>query len=84
MKRVRVAPGKVVVVSTAIVEKAARVFSSGAFMTRDQVHAAGGFEPRSVGAAMLGASAVTPMPVSRKGSATRVANQQVGDGPNES
>ena len=37
MKRVRVSPGKFVTVSTEVAEKAARVFSSGAAFTREQV-----------------------------------------------
>ncbi len=45
MKRVRVAPGKFVVVSQGMAEKAARVFATGAF-TRDQVREMAAAEPK--------------------------------------
>lgn len=54
MKRVRVSPGKFVVVSTAMADKAARIFASGAF-TRDQIRDAAAAEPhRPSSRVMLG------------------------------
>lgn len=53
MKRVRVAPGKFVVVSQGMADKAARVFASGAF-TRDQVREMATAEPKSASGVFLG------------------------------
>lgn len=54
MKRVKVSPGKFVTVSTAIAEKAARVFASGAF-TATQVRDMAAAEPKlTTGGVMLG------------------------------
>ena len=53
MKRVRVAPGKFVVVSQGMADKAARVFASGAF-TRDQVREMAVAEPKGASGVFLG------------------------------
>jgi hypothetical protein len=53
MKRVRVAPGKFVVVSQGMAEKAARVFATGAF-TRDQVREMAAAEPKGASGVFLG------------------------------
>lgn len=53
MKRVRVAPGKFVVVSQGMADKAARVFASGAF-TRDQVREMAAAEPKGASGVFLG------------------------------
>lgn len=53
MKRVRVAPGKFVVVSQGMADKAARVFASGAF-TRDQVREMATAEPKGASGVFLG------------------------------
>lgn len=55
MKRVRVAPGKFVVVSQGMADKAARVFASGAF-TQDQVRDMAAAEPKSASGVFLGKS----------------------------
>lgn len=60
MKRVKVAPGKFVIVSQALADKAERVFASGAF-TREQVRAAA--EPPRASLVMLGRRS----PARRKG-----------------
>jgi len=52
MKRIRVAPGKFVTISTELAEKAARVFATGP--TRDQVRAIQASEPRSAKGLMVG------------------------------
>lgn len=52
MKRVRVSPGKFVTVSTAMAEKAARVFASGAF-TPTQVRDMAAAEPKLTGGGLL-------------------------------
>ncbi|MDR7270120.1 hypothetical protein J2X20_002778 [Pelomonas saccharophila] len=54
MKRVRVAPGKFVSVSTELWEKAARVFATG--LTRDQVRDLKASEPRSTKGLMVGSA----------------------------
>ena len=59
MKRIKVAPGKFVIVSQALADKAERVFASGAF-TREQVRAA---EPPRASLVMLGRRS----PARRKG-----------------
>ncbi|HQC95016.1 MAG TPA: hypothetical protein PK306_04845 [Aquabacterium sp.] len=53
MKRVRVSPGKFVVVSQGMADKAARVFASGAF-TRDQVREMASAEPKGASGVFLG------------------------------
>lgn len=53
MKRVRVSAGKFVTVPTALVDKAERVFASGAF-TVTQVRNMAATEPKSTGGVMLG------------------------------
>lgn len=53
MKRVRVAPGKFVVVSQEMAEKAARVFATGAF-TRDQMREMAAAEPKGASGVFLG------------------------------
>lgn len=54
MKRVKVSPGKFVTVSTAIAQKAARVFASGA-LTATQVRDMAASEPKlATGGVMLG------------------------------
>ena len=53
MKRVRVAPGKCVVVSDGMADKAARVFASGAF-TREQVREMAAAEPKGASGVFLG------------------------------
>ncbi len=53
MKRVRVAPGRFVVVSQGMADKAARVFASGAF-TRDQVREMAAVEPKGASGVFLG------------------------------
>lgn len=55
MKRVRVSPGKFVVVSQGMADKAARVFASGAF-TRDQVREMASAEPKGASGVFLGKS----------------------------
>lgn len=55
MKRVRVSPGKFVVVSTALADKAARVFASGAF-TREQVRELAAAKPKRASGVLLGKS----------------------------
>ena len=52
MKRIRVAPGKFVTISTQLAEKAADVFATG--LTRDQVLDLMATEPRLVVGAMAG------------------------------
>lgn len=54
MKRVRVAPGKFVTVSTELLEKAARVFGTG--LTRDQVRDLQASEPRRARGLMAGSA----------------------------
>lgn len=75
MKRVRVSPGKFVVVSQAMVDKAARVFASGAF-TRDQVREMAAAEPKRANGVMLGKStgkhvANKPLPATSGGRVAR-------------
>ena len=55
MKRVKVSPGKFVVVSTAMAEKAVRVFATGA-LTRDQVRTMAASEPTRAGLLIGGPS----------------------------
>lgn len=52
MKRVRIAPGKFVVISTELAEKAARVFGTG--LTRDQVRDLKATETEGVPGLMVG------------------------------
>ena len=52
MKRIRVAPGKFVTISTELAEKAARVFATG--LTRDQVQQLKASEPKHVTGPMAG------------------------------
>lgn len=52
MKRIRVAPGKFVTVSTALAEKAARVFGSG--LTREDAAALSATEPKGTAGLMAG------------------------------
>lgn len=84
MKRIRVSPGKFVVVSQAMVDKAARVFASGAF-TRDQVREMAAAEPKRASGVMLGKStgkqaATKPLPtrsgsrVARESSTSRIVS----------
>lgn len=54
MKRVRVAPGKFVAISTELSEKAARVFATG--LTRDQVRDLKASEPRRATGLMVGSA----------------------------
>ncbi|MFT7773408.1 hypothetical protein [Roseateles sp.] len=54
MKRVRVAPGKFVVISAQLAEKAARVFGTG--LTRDQVNSLKASEPRQATGLIIGSS----------------------------
>lgn len=54
MKRVRVAPGKFVTISTELSEKAARVFATG--LTRDQVRDLVASEPRRATGLMVGSA----------------------------
>lgn len=54
MKRIRVAPGKFVTISTELAEKAARVFATGP--TRDQVRAIQTSEPRRAKGLMVGSA----------------------------
>lgn len=61
MKRVRVAPGKHVVVSAELAEKAARVGSAG--LTLDQVRDLAAAEPAQATGVMLGG--IKPLPLSR-------------------
>jgi hypothetical protein len=75
MKRVRVSPGKFVFVSQAIVDKAARVFASGAF-TREQVLELAAAEPKRANGVMLGKStgkhvANKPLPTKSGGGVAR-------------
>jgi hypothetical protein len=55
MKRVRVSPGKFVVVPRAMVDKAARVLASSAF-TREQIRELAAAEPDSTSGVLLGKS----------------------------
>jgi hypothetical protein len=66
MKRVRVSPGKFVTVSTALADKAARIFASGAF-TPTEVRDMGAAEPRLMGGGLL-----IGKPVRRPGSSGSV------------
>jgi len=52
MKRIRVAPGKFVTISTDLAEKAARVFGAG--LTREQVLALSATEPKGTAGLMTG------------------------------
>jgi len=77
MKRVRVSPGKFVVVSQAMVDKAARVFASGAF-TREQIREMAAAEPKRASGVMLGKStgkhvANKPLPTKSGGRVAREA-----------
>ncbi|MCE4540693.1 hypothetical protein LXT12_26010 [Pelomonas sp. P7] len=54
MKRVRVAPGKFVTISTELSEKAARVFATA--LTRDQVRDLKASEPRRATGLMVGSA----------------------------
>lgn len=56
MKRVRIAPGKFVMVSPAIAAKAARVFATGVF-SRDQINEIAKMERDSATGLMAGAKA---------------------------
>lgn len=62
MKRVRVAPGKFVVISAELAEKAARVFGTG--LTRDQVSSLKATEPRHATGLMIGSS--KPLALARR------------------
>lgn len=62
MKRVRVAPGKFVVISDELAEKAARVFSTG--LTRDQVNSLKASEPRQAAGLIIGSS--KPLALARR------------------
>lgn len=54
MKRIRVAPGKFVSISTELADKAARVFGTG--LTRDQVRDLKASEPRRTRGLIVGSS----------------------------
>lgn len=54
MKRVRVSPGKFVVISAEMAEKAARVFATG--LTREQVRNLQATEPRHAAGLIIGLS----------------------------
>lgn len=54
MKRVRVAPGKFVTISTELAEKAVRVFATG--LTRNQVRDLKASEPRCATGLMVGSA----------------------------
>lgn len=62
MKRVRVAPGKFVTISTELSEKAALVFASG--LTRDQVRDLRASEPRRATGLMAGSAG--PLAIARQ------------------
>ena len=62
MKRVRVAPGKFVNISTELSEKAARVFATG--LTRDQVRDLKASEPRRATGLMVGSA--KPLALARR------------------
>ncbi|MBL8275935.1 hypothetical protein [Variovorax gossypii] len=67
MKRVRIAPGKFVMVSAEMAEKAARVFATG--LTRDKVRELKATEPRLATGLIIG----SPKPLALARSKTAVA-----------
>jgi hypothetical protein len=67
MKRIKVAPGKFVTISTELAEKAARVFATG--LTRDQVRDLKASEPRRGTVLMAG----SPKPLAIAQGKARVA-----------
>lgn len=71
MKRVRVAPGKFVVVSQGMEDKAARVFASGAF-TQDQVREMAAAEPKGASGVLLGKVAIKRAETASGRTVTRV------------
>lgn len=70
MKRVRTAPGKFVIISTELAEKAARV--CGAVVTRDQVRNLGATETKVVTGLMAGSP--KPLGIARHSLGTRPKN----------
>lgn len=69
MKRVRVAPGRFVTISTELSEKAVRVFGTG--LTRDQVRGLKASEPRSATGLMAGSA--KPLALARPKTAVTTA-----------
>lgn len=73
MKRVRIAPGKFVTISTELAEKAARVFATG--LTRDQVREIKAAEPSFGTGLMIGLS--KPLALARLRAAVATAAGEV-------
>lgn len=77
MKRVRVAPGRHVIISAAVAEKAARVFASAP--TREQVHELAGHEPRNTAGLLIGRN--LPLKLTWRRSETVSVKTVSADGP---
>lgn len=77
MKRVRIAPGRHVIISAAIAEKAARVFASA--LTREQVRELAALEPRNTAGLLTGRN--LPLNLTWRRSETVSVKTVSADGP---
>ena len=77
MKRVRVAPGKFVTISTELSEKAAHVFATG--LTRDQVRNLKACEPRRATGLMVGS--IKPLALARSKTTVTTAVGKISSTP---
>jgi hypothetical protein len=71
MKRVRIAPGKFVTISTELAERAARVFATG--LTRDQAREIQASEPRRAKGLMVGSPKPLAISKARAGARPKIA-----------